>query len=94
MVEDVNWNHWSWWTLCNNPCNSGSRTRMRTCVPQTQAKYGGTNHCTDLAEEAQDCNGNVQAGKNTCFRVSYVYNKILPNFSYFDYHLTLIEAYY
>ena len=62
MSENSYWTHWSWWTLCNNPCDSGTRTRTRLCVPNSGAKYGGTNNCTNLSDEIQACAETIQPG--------------------------------
>ena len=62
MSESVYWTHWSWWSLCENPCDSGTRIRTRQCVPSATAKYGGTNNCTGLAEETQSCSQGVNPG--------------------------------
>ena len=67
MAQDVRWTHWSWWSLCNNPCNTGTRTRSRTCIPNSEASHGGTNYSIDLAEHQQSCAGNAKIGNVNLF---------------------------
>ena len=62
MAVNVYWNHWSWWTLCSNPCSSGTRTRTRQCIPHHGNWYGGINGCPDSKDETQDCSTSVQPG--------------------------------
>nr|XP_047125194.1 uncharacterized protein LOC105843628 isoform X3 [Hydra vulgaris] len=35
-----NWSEWSFWSLCNQPCNGGTTTRSRDCSNPTP-QYGG-----------------------------------------------------
>ena len=62
MAVDVLWSHWTWWTLCTNPCNTGTRTRTRTCIPDTNDFYGGVNGCRSPGQQTENCYGNVTPG--------------------------------
>ena len=70
-AADVLWTHWTWWTLCANPCNTGTRTRTRTCIPETSDFYGGVNGCRSPGQQTQNCYGNVSPGNSHVLQLIY-----------------------
>ena len=62
MAGVTQWNPWGWWTLCDNPCDSGTRTRTRTCIIPSRGLYGGLKKCHYGGMQTQNCSESVQPG--------------------------------
>ncbi len=50
------WTCWTEWTTCSQPCNSGTRSRQRTCVPDPTSNPGPLD-CTGNPVETLACTG-------------------------------------
>ncbi|KAL4216700.1 hypothetical protein ACF0H5_024423 [Mactra antiquata] len=53
-VVNGNWSDWQTWSTCSKSCDSGTRTRDRSCDNPTP-KNGG-NNCTGNMTEVESCN--------------------------------------
>lgn len=63
-MNDVNvslayFESWSTWTTCSKTCDSGSRTRERTCTNGDVGEVG----CDEADGETEVCNADVECCK-------------------------------
>ena len=61
--SDGKWSSWSTWSICNQPCDGGSRTRTRDCGG---AKNGG-GKCSGEKLQTQLCNEEPCSPTEGCF---------------------------
>lgn len=83
VTVDGVWDSWSIWSDCDVTCNSGTRTRNRTC---TGVQYGGSD-CIGEDTESDTCNDTPCPSEYSSIFCYIIYK------SFFRYIVVIVSSY-